>query len=103
MTPGAFKTGGAQLTIHYDFSDSPFGTLLVASTAKGICHMHFADNATDALASLQEHFPHAAFDRMTDALQQRALHIFHQDWRQIDRIKLHLSAPPFNSKSGKAC
>jgi AraC family transcriptional regulator of adaptative response/methylated-DNA-[protein]-cysteine methyltransferase len=41
MTPAEYKRGGEDLTIHYQYAESPFGTVLVASTAKGICFMSF--------------------------------------------------------------
>ena len=44
MTPADYKNGGANLQLNYSFADSPFGTLLIASTGKGICHMAFAEN-----------------------------------------------------------
>src|SRR6476661_2041736 len=45
MTPGEYKNGGAALSINYSYAETPFGTILVASTQKGICHMAFADDA----------------------------------------------------------
>jgi AraC family transcriptional regulator of adaptative response/methylated-DNA-[protein]-cysteine methyltransferase len=53
MTPGEFRHGGADLEINYSFAESPFGELLVASTAKGICHMAFVEHEATALANLQ--------------------------------------------------
>ncbi len=35
MTPGEYKNGGEALTINYDFADSPFGEVIIASTSKG--------------------------------------------------------------------
>ncbi len=35
MTPGEYKNGGQELQINYSFARSPFGTVMVASTAKG--------------------------------------------------------------------
>lgn len=46
MSPGEFKTGGAGLQIHYGIHDTPFGKSLIATTARGICNLHFLD-ATD--------------------------------------------------------
>ena len=43
MTPGEYKNGGEQLAINYSFAESPFGTIIIASTHKGICYMAFAD------------------------------------------------------------
>ncbi|MEL0082137.1 MAG: methylated-DNA--[protein]-cysteine S-methyltransferase [Gammaproteobacteria bacterium] len=98
MTPGEFKSGGANLTIRYSFADTPFGTVIVASTSKGVCHLFFEDDETDALNGLTRRFPNARFQRLTDPFQQDALLIFRKDWRQLDQIKLHLSGTPFQVK-----
>lgn len=98
MTPGEYKQGGQLLRINYCFADSPFGKLIVASTAKGICHMQFEEDETQGLADLIARFPNAKFHQLTDQLQQDALFIFQKDWRQIQKIKLHLNATPFQLK-----
>ena len=98
MTPGEFKNGGAELSINYSFAESPFGTIIVASTPKGICHMGFVDDETEGLHSLKALFPNAAFRQMVDAKQQDALFIFRHDWSHPGKIKLHLSGTPFQLK-----
>jgi AraC family transcriptional regulator, regulatory protein of adaptative response / methylated-DNA-[protein]-cysteine methyltransferase len=98
MTPGEYKQGGQQLRINYCFADSPFGKLIVASTAKGICHMQFEEDENQGLADLIAHFPNAEFHQLTDQLQQDALFIFQKDWRQMRQIKLHLNGTPFQLK-----
>lgn len=99
MTPGEYKNGGAQLHIHYSFAESPFGTLIVASTPKGICYMAFADQGPEAaLAALKKDFPSAGYQQLTDQIQQNALFIFNQDWSRLGEIKLHLKGTPFQLK-----
>jgi len=98
MTPGEYKKGGAQLSINYSFAESPFGNMLVASTSKGICHMSFADDEREALAALKRMFPNAHYKQMVDLVQQNALYIFTQDWKNLDRIKLHLKGTAFQLK-----
>jgi len=99
MTPGEYKNGGEQLHIHYSFAESPFGTLIVASTNKGICYMAFADQGQDAaLAELKKSFPRAGYQQLTDQIQQNALFIFNQDWNRLAEIKLHLKGTPFQLK-----
>src|ERR1700733_2952407 len=76
MTPGEFRNGGAELEINYIFAESPFGEMLVASTAKGICYMAFVEreaapgerNGSElaAFADLQSRFPNARFRQVTD-------------------------------------
>ena len=128
MTPGEYKNGGQLLSINYSFVTTPFGKVLIASTAKGICHMAFADefansnegansnevaNADDTLSSIGEHldnreqialnqltglFPNAFYQQMTDDFQQNASSIFLQDWSKLDKIKLHLKGTDFQIK-----
>jgi AraC family transcriptional regulator, regulatory protein of adaptative response / methylated-DNA-[protein]-cysteine methyltransferase len=98
MTPGEFKNGGTSLSINYSYAESPFGNVLVASTSKGICHMAFADSEDKALITLRRKFPNAHYRQMVDLLQQNALYIFTQDWKQINKIKLHLKGTAFQIK-----
>ena len=98
MTPGEYKNGGAGLNINYSFAESPFGKLIVASTAKGVCHMFFEEDETRALAELKKRFPGATYYQITDKFQQDALFIFQKDWKYLDQIKLHLAGTPFQIK-----
>ncbi|HJS00344.1 MAG TPA: helix-turn-helix domain-containing protein, partial [Flavobacterium sp.] len=59
MTPAEYKNGGKDLIINYSFSESPFGSIIVASTEKGICYMAFVEEKSNAFAILQSHFPKA--------------------------------------------
>ena len=99
MTPGEYKNGGAAVDINYSFADTPFGKMIVASTAKGICHMAFADNGERAsLEHLTREFPKARFNQLVDRVQQNALFVFAQDWSKLDEIKLHLKGTDFQLK-----
>jgi len=102
MTPGEYKNGGEQLHINYSFAESPFGNIIVASTAKGICHLAFADDEKAALKQLQSQFPNASFKQVVDKIQQNALFIFTQDWKDLSKIKLHLKGTPFQIKVWEA-
>lgn len=98
MTPGEYKNGGTQLVIHYSFAETPFGNILVASTAKGICHMAFAETEADAFVKLVSRFPNAQYLQITDLLQQNALRIFSHGWDNPTEIKLHLKGSGFQIK-----
>lgn len=98
MTPGEFRNGGEALTINYSYAETPFGNLIVASTAKGVCYMAFGEDAAKALADLRNSFPKAAFRQMTDTIQQNALYIFTHDWDRLPEIKLHLKGTDFQLK-----
>lgn len=98
MTPGEYKNGGENLSINYDFTDSPFGTVLIASTPAGICYMAFTDDEPDALAVLKSKFPNAAYTRTTDRIQQDALLVFTKDWSELREIKVHIKGTAFQMK-----
>jgi AraC family transcriptional regulator of adaptative response/methylated-DNA-[protein]-cysteine methyltransferase len=98
MTPGEYKNGGKELRINYDFTDSPFGGVLIASTEKGICYMAFADDKQKAFDELKQLFPNASYFEKKDELQANALSIFSADWNQPNKIKLHLKGTGFQLK-----
>ncbi|WP_129714204.1 methylated-DNA--[protein]-cysteine S-methyltransferase [Pedobacter sp. SYP-B3415] len=98
MTPGEYKNGGENLEINYSFADSPFGQVLIASTAKGICYLAFSEADDTALRELQALFPNARYTQVVDLIQQNALYIFTHDWRKLDQVKLHLKATAFQLK-----
>lgn len=98
MTPAEYKNGGQHLSINYSFAESPFGNVIVASTAKGVCYMAFENNETAALEQLKSKFPHAEFQRKLDLIQQNALFIFQNDWEKLPEIKLHLKGTDFQLK-----
>lgn len=102
MTPGEFKNDGEQLHINYSFAESPFGNIIVASTAKGICHLAFANDPIQALQQLQMKFKKASFTQITDTIQQNALFVFTQDWKNLSKIKLHLKGTAFQLKVWEA-
>ncbi|EOR05144.1 methylated-DNA--[protein]-cysteine S-methyltransferase [Acinetobacter genomosp. 15BJ] len=98
MTPAEYKHGGQSLTIHYQFAETLFGEVLIASTHKGICALSFVDNRVDALQQLTAQFPQAVFIEQIDAFQQSALALFHKDQPQLAEIKLHLKGTEFQLK-----
>ena len=102
MTPGEFKNGGEKLTINYCFAESPFGKIIVASTTKGVCHMFFEEDESQAFTDLKQRFPKAQYHQVVDKFQQDALFVFQNDWKQLDQIKLHLRGTDFQLKVWEA-
>lgn len=102
MTPVEYKNGGAELSINYSFAESPFGDLIIASTSKGICHLAFEPDEVNGLQRLTARFPQAGLVQKTDILQQNALNVFTRDWSDLNTIKLHLKATPFQLKVWQA-
>lgn len=50
LTPGEIKALGAGVTIRYGFSATPFGSALIAETARGLCHLAFVDVGEEVVA-----------------------------------------------------
>ena len=98
MSPAEYKNGGQNLTINYQFGESPFGTLIVASTPRGICYMAFAETESAALASLKNAFPNAGVQEKKGVLQTEALFFFQRNGRDLPQLKLHLKGTPFQLK-----
>lgn len=60
MTPASRRTGAAREQIQYAFANCSLGTLLVASTAIGICHISIGDTRETLLQELTREFPKAS-------------------------------------------
>jgi AraC family transcriptional regulator of adaptative response/methylated-DNA-[protein]-cysteine methyltransferase len=98
MTPAEYKNGGKNLFINFSFADSPFGKVIVASTAKGVCYMAFHDDEAAAWNALTNKFPNADIQSGQDLFQQNAVAIFKNDWSQLPEVKLHLKGTDFQLK-----
>lgn len=102
MTPGEYKNGGQELAINYSFAETPFGSIIIASTYKGVCYMAFTSDPVSGLEEVRQLFPNAQYRQMTDQHQQNALSIFTKDWSELNNIKLHLKGTPFQLKVWEA-
>lgn len=106
MTPGEYKNSASSLVIDYSFNNSPFGLLLIASTAKGICHIEFVDSQEQGLESLAINYSKALLQPNKVPIHILALSIFMSDWRnfpqQVVQIKLHLKGSDFQLKVWQA-
>jgi AraC family transcriptional regulator, regulatory protein of adaptative response / methylated-DNA-[protein]-cysteine methyltransferase len=73
VTPGELKGLGRGISIHYGFSQTPFGDALLATTSRGLCHLAFVDTGEreKALSELRKDWPNAEFVR--DEAQARAI------------------------------
>lgn len=98
MSPAEYKNGGESLQINYSFSETVFGAIIIASTAKGICYMAFTDVGEDAFLQLKMQFPKASFTQRQDALQKKAMSILQPNHHDLSEIKLHLKGTEFQLK-----
>lgn len=103
MTPGEYKNGGRGLTINYSFAGTPFGTAIIGSTEKGICHLAFADEGEpDAFERMRSALPNAVYRHCSDRHQQNALSVFDRDRNEPGEVRLHLKGTDFQLKVWKA-
>lgn len=103
MKEDEYRNGGESLAINYSFAESPFGSLIIAATTKGISYIAFYDGEQEeALAELKKQFPRARYHQLLDKIQQNALFFFTQDWEKLNRISLHLKGTAFQFKVWEA-
>ncbi len=65
VTPGEVKSGGFGVRMTYGFSDTPFGTALLAGTSRGLSHLAFLEPGAEsaALDELGARWPNARQER----------------------------------------
>jgi AraC family transcriptional regulator, regulatory protein of adaptative response / methylated-DNA-[protein]-cysteine methyltransferase len=65
VSPGEYKTRGQGLEIHYGTADSPFGSVFLAATGRGVCQLSFLNGQREAgaVGRLIRHWPRAALTR----------------------------------------
>ena len=86
--------------IYYGFSQSPFGNVLIMSTALGICGLAFSDKIGNARAmqDMTQRWPHAKFIHDENHTTNLSAIVF--DFS--GRINLHIIGSPFQIKVWRA-
>jgi AraC family transcriptional regulator of adaptative response/methylated-DNA-[protein]-cysteine methyltransferase len=105
VTPGEFKEEGAGLKITYGFLPTPFGTCLLAVTARGICALYFvaAGNRKLYLDLLRKSWPAAELREQEDKLKPLIRQIFQpHSWKPEHPFHLHLQGTNFQLKVWEA-
>ncbi|MFD2999227.1 bifunctional transcriptional activator/DNA repair enzyme AdaA [Pontibacter toksunensis] len=102
ITPGHFKRQGEALQISYSLGNCQFGNYLVASTAKGICYLHFYKAADQTLAELQAQWPKATLIHRQEVLHQQVYQFFQHQLQPQQKLTLHLQGTPFQLKVWEA-
>jgi AraC family transcriptional regulator of adaptative response/methylated-DNA-[protein]-cysteine methyltransferase len=59
MTPTDFRAGGSHTAIHFAIGQCSLGSILVASSAKGVCAILLGDDPEDLVRDVQDRFPRA--------------------------------------------
>lgn len=81
MTPGEIQNQGAGLEIEYAFFETRFGTALMASTPRGLCHLSFTEHKREALKDLAASWPAARLVEKEQSLQKQFDLIFSERGR----------------------
>ena len=78
VTPGEYKSGGADIELFYGFHDTPFGRMFLAATERGICRLTFptTEEERDEVAGLTERWPRARHVEEPDVTGALASRIF---------------------------
>jgi AraC family transcriptional regulator, regulatory protein of adaptative response / methylated-DNA-[protein]-cysteine methyltransferase len=78
VTPWELKSRGRGMHITYGLTDTPFGRALLASTARGLCHLAFVESDAEgaAVAALAASWPQAPLRRDEGA----AAHLAERVW-----------------------
>lgn len=102
MTPGELRSGAAGLAITCGFAASPFGAVLAAWTARGVCHFAFCTGpATAMLDELRGRWPLACLSR-DDAAAQALLQRIFPATPEPGRVHLLLRGTNFQIKVWEA-
>ncbi|WP_378184860.1 methylated-DNA--[protein]-cysteine S-methyltransferase [Aquimarina sp. W85] len=101
MTPAEYKNEGRSLVIHYNRISSPFGSMQIATTLKGICHMAFDDDHTPQIETLKSNFPQATFIKGRSQFHELVEAFFAKQEKYIS-IPLHIKGTNFQIKVWEA-
>jgi len=83
MTPATYRRGGRGIRIGYTVVAGPWGKLLAAATARGVCAVSLGDSESELEAALRSEFPEAEIQRDEAGLGRWAGAIVkHLDGRQ---------------------
>ncbi|MBN9349213.1 MAG: methylated-DNA--[protein]-cysteine S-methyltransferase [Chitinophagaceae bacterium] len=91
-----------KLILRFQFNETPFGNVLIASSGKGVCYLGFADKGSDAaMIKLKERFPEALLLEEKDNYQKEALSAFDVNTYDGHVVHLHLKGTPFQISTWK--
>jgi len=104
VTPGEYKTLGRGLRIEYGFHPTPFGECLMATTARGICHMAFVQDSDRAapIASLKHQWRGADVHENPAATRAKIDRVFNSTPTRARPLQLLLKGTNFQLKVWEA-
>ena len=103
-TPAEIKAGGKGWIISAGYSDTPFGTCLIAQNPRGICHLSFVEESQifDACNELMSNWPNAHMERDDQAAETLCRTIFDQKLCFDQPLKVYVQGTAFQLRVWKA-
>lgn len=92
VTPQEYKLRGTGIHIEYGFHETPFGTVLIGVTARGICWLSFlttGDEPKSEVEKMKEHWHNSVFHQNQVLTHELISQIFDRD-EFASQKKLHL-------------
>ena len=104
VTPGELKGLGRGITLHYGFSETPFGEALFAASARGLTHLAFVDagQRESSVSELRERWRNADFVRDDARAQALADQIWGPAPKGRRELRLHVAGTNFQLKVWQA-
>ena len=104
MSPGEFKAEGAGLQIQYGVCETPFGSCAIATTPRGICHLHFLDEPDEKTAEyhLRAAWKNAEIVRDRQMAEEMGDRIFHSFTERRSSLVLHVKGTNFQIQVWRA-
>ncbi|NOX43198.1 MAG: methylated-DNA--[protein]-cysteine S-methyltransferase [Gammaproteobacteria bacterium] len=104
VTPGEFKKGGVDLSIEYAVHKTPFGSIFIAITSRGICKLSFLDysDIDGHLVDLNKKWPLAAIHENHEKTLNVVDAIFDRNAKLDRPLSLYVSGTNFQVSVWKA-
>lgn len=103
-SPGELKSGGAGWTVDAGFAASPFGTCLIAQSARGICYLAFveSDDLKTEWTAVQREWPNACVKRNDPVAEKLSANIFAADAPSRRPLSAFVKGTPFQVRVWRA-
>jgi len=104
MSPGEFRRAAAGMVIQYGFGETPFGHALIASTARGICHLSFVAPQEEqrAVMALRQAWPEASLEEDASGSPALLTRVFTPQPADDGRLSLWVSGTNFQIQVWRA-
>ncbi len=96
-TPGEIKSGGEGWTVSAGYTNTPFGSALLAENPHGLCELSFIepDEMSAAWQSLRDNWPNAELERDDKRAREMGEVIFNPDIRSSMPLKAYVRGTAF--------